>query len=73
MGFYNENGEYENRELETYQVEKICKACGKRYKQIQEEQISGFRDRSYDYCPYCGEENGSSMSWDYYNSKIDEE
>lgn len=47
-----------------------CSYCGKNYRQETESQISGFRDRDYDVCPYCGEDNGSSMEVEYHNYKI---
>ena len=72
MGFYNADGEYEDRELEKIETIVTCKYCEQKYKQIQEEQIAGFRDRSYDTCPYCGLDNGTSMEYDYYNIKITE-
>lgn len=65
---YNENGELQ--EYESYDSVVKCKHCEKAYKQTVEEQVPGFRDKSYDICPYCGEENGSSMQEEYYNSKI---
>jgi AcrR family transcriptional regulator len=40
------------------------------YKQEMETQISGFKDMSYDICPYCGEVNHSSMEVEYTNYKI---
>ena len=73
MAFYDEDGNWMPQELETYEDAVVCQHCGKRYKRIREEQVIGFRERSEDYCPYCGESNGSSMDWDFYNSKIDEE
>lgn len=47
-----------------------CSWCSRVYRQRIEEQIPGFRDREYDICPYCGKENGSSMSYDYINLQI---
>jgi len=73
MGFFNEDGDWEDRELETYEEIVTCSHCGKKYRQVSEEQIAGFRDRSEDICPYCHESNGSSMSWDYYNRPIESE
>ena len=70
MGFlaYNENGDLQD--YESYDSVVKCKYCGKAYHQEVEEQVPGFRDRSYDICPYCNEENGSSMEVDYSNSKM---
>ena len=72
MGFlaYNENGQLQ--EYESYVDVKKCPHCGKKYKQTVEDQVPGFRDKSYDTCPYCGETNGSSMEVEYYNSKLGE-
>ena len=67
---YNENGE-----LAEYNVSigtKECPKCHKRYDQTIEEQVPGFRDVSYDTCPYCGAVNDRSMEVDYINKKIDE-
>lgn len=38
-----------------------CCHCGKKYMQWTEEQVPGFRDKEYDYCPFCCEVNSSSM------------
>ena len=65
---YNENGDLQEYESSNKVVK--CKHCGKAYHQEVEEQVPGFRDRSYDICPYCKEENGSSMDVDYSNSKM---
>lgn len=65
---YDENDrlyEFENKDGYV-----ACSKCFKIYWQRLEEQIPGFREREYDICPYCGEEHGSSMSYDYINSKI---
>lgn len=69
--YYNENGDLQNfQECENVC---ICKYCGKPYHQYCEEQVPGFRDRSDDICPYCHEENGSSMSEEYFNSPFSDE
>ncbi len=65
---FNENGDYQEYDCSTSKV--TCNYCGKEYRQTVEEQIPGFRDKSYDICPYCKQENGSSMEVDYYNQKI---
>lgn len=55
----------------SYYFEKVtCPNCHKMYKQEMETQISGFKDMSYDICPYCGEVNHSSMEVEYTNYKI---
>ena len=67
---YNENGD-----LADYSAEygiKVCPKCRRKYKQRTEEQVPGFRDKDYDYCPYCGANNGSSMEVEFFNSKLDE-
>lgn len=51
----------------------VCKKCSKRYQQECEEQEPGFRDMSYDVCPYCGNENDRSMQVDFFNSTINTE
>jgi uncharacterized Zn-finger protein len=50
----------------------ICKHCGKKYLQWEENQVPGFRDKDHDYCPYCGESNGSSMSVEFHNRKLED-
>ena len=65
---FNENGDYQEYDSSTSKV--TCNNCGKEYRQTVEEQIRGFRDKSYDICPYCKQENGSSMEVDYYNQKL---
>lgn len=54
-----------------YEIKTTCKKCNKDYLQWTEEQIAGFRDRDYDFCPYCGAENGSSMEVEFHNRKMD--
>jgi len=49
-----------------------CCHCGKKYMQWTEEQVPGFRDKEYDYCPFCCEVNRSSMHLVFHNSKIEE-
>lgn len=66
---YNENGFLQKYEITEGVVK--CKYCGKEYKQVIEEQVPGFRDKSYDTCPYCAKDNRSSMQEEYYNSKLD--
>lgn len=48
-----------------------CRHCGKKYKQWTEEQIPGFREMDYDTCPYCNQDNGRSMSYEFHNEKLD--
>ena len=67
--YYNSNGNLQNFEEWSQTVR--CPNCGKAYTQYCEEQVAGFRDRSYDICPYCKHENGSSMEVEYVNSRID--
>ena len=65
---YNEDGVLTN--FEEYDGIVVCKHCKKTYYQNKTEQVPGFRDKSYDICPYCSEENGSSMEWEYSNRKM---
>ena len=50
-----------------------CKSCKKKFRVWEEEQVPGFRDKDYLYCPYCGAELGSSMSVEFHVSKIQNE
>lgn len=70
MGFiaYNENGDMQD--YDSYSNVVKCKHCGREYNQLVEEQVPGFKDRSYDDCPYCHENNGSSMEVEYTNSRL---
>ena len=70
MGFmaYNENGELQEYESSRGIVK--CSHCGKAYRQVTEDQVPGFRDKSYDICPYCNETNRSSMEVEFDNSKL---
>lgn len=63
--YYNENGKLQN--YETWGQVVVCPKCHKPYHQECEEQVPGFRDKDYDICPYCGNENGFSMSVEYKN------
>lgn len=65
---YDENGKL--REFEEISNIKVCETCHRLYRQVASEQISGMRERDYDACPYCNAKNGSSMRYDYYNSKL---
>ena len=65
---YNENGVLS--EFEKCDGIAVCKHCKKPYCRHETEQVPGFRERDYDICPYCGEENGSSMEWEYSNRKM---
>lgn len=65
---YDENNLLCEYEESTYIV--ACSNCHKLYNQSISEQIPGFRERESDICPYCGCENGSSMSYDYSNSVL---
>lgn len=51
---------------------KVCDSCHHIYKQRVEQQLEGMREREYDICPLCGEENDSSMQVDFYNSRLTE-
>lgn len=63
--YYNENGQLQ--EYEEWDRIKRCPACKKPYRQSCEQQVPGFRDKSYDYCPYCKTLHGSSMEVDFIN------
>ncbi len=69
--YYNADGELQ--EFEEYEHTASCLNCNKKYRQVCEEQVPGFRTKSYDVCPYCGNENGQSLSVDFYNFKISSE
>ncbi len=58
---------FESRE---YEIIARCEKCNKKYKQIQECQISGSRMISKDVCPYCKHLNKESMTVEFHNSKI---
>ena len=64
----NENGELQ--EYESYNGIVKCSHCNKAYRQTVEDQVPGFRDKSYDICPYCNAVNRSSMEEEYFNSKL---
>ena len=49
----------------------VCPKCKKPYRQDREDQVPGFRDMDYDYCPYCNNINGKSMTYEYHNYPID--
>lgn len=50
----------------------VCNHCGKKYLQIENTDNVGIRKRSYDTCPYCEKNNGSSSEVEYINKKLDE-
>lgn len=57
-------------EFEDLNGLKVCSFCHRLYKQRVMTQMSGMREREYDICPFCEEENDSSMQIDYFNSKL---
>ena len=71
MAIYN-NADGKLQNFEEWSQVVTCKKCGKPYYQDCEEQVPGFRDMDYDICPYCGNENGRSMSEEYSNSAMNE-
>lgn len=68
---YNENNKL--TEYEEAHSLAVCESCHKVYRRTVNEQIPGCREREYDICPYCGNDNGSSMNYEYYNSMLTEE
>lgn len=68
---YNEKNRL--KEFEDVCNLQACTHCRKIYRQVINGQIPGFREREHDICPYCGTDNGSSMSYEFSNSKISEE
>ena len=60
---YSEEGKLE--EYEDVNGYTICSFCLKIYRQTLNEQLSGFREREEDICPYCDYVNDSSMKYDY--------
>ena len=51
----------------------VCSNCHRLYHQYLREQVPGMREREYDECPYCGYQAGSSMSYDFLNSKLSDD
>ena len=67
---YSEEGKLE--EYEDVNGDTICSFCLKIYRQTLNEQLSGFREREEDICPYCDYVNDSSMKYDYWNTAIND-
>ena len=67
---YSEEGKLE--EYEDVNGYTICSFCLKIYRQTLNEQLSGFREREEDICPYCDYVNDSSMKYDYWNTAIND-
>ena len=63
---YDENGKL--CEFEGNTSVSVFNKCHRLYRSFKSEQIPGFREREYDFCPYCGYENDSSMTYEYSNS-----
>ena len=55
---------------ESIEFTTICRSCKRMYKQIRTEQTLGFRDMDFDICPYCGNINGRSMTYEFDNYPI---
>jgi uncharacterized protein YbaR (Trm112 family) len=68
--YYNSNGQLQN--FDEWENTVVCPKCKKPYHQYCEEQVPGFRDMSYDICPYCKNDNGHSMSEEYTNTQFTE-
>ena len=64
---------YRLKEFEEKQGLEVCDSCHRIYRQMVCEQVPGFREKESDSCPYCGYDNGSSMSYEYYNSMLTQE
>lgn len=60
-----------HRVADPYTTTRTCKSCNKEYIQFVEDQMAGFREMSYDECPYCGNINGQSMHEEYTNRKME--
>lgn len=67
--YYNENGQLQD--FDTWEHLVSCKKCHRTYRQSCETQVPGFREMSEDICPYCGNENGHSMSVEYFNYPLE--
>ena len=65
MGWNDHIGDPEERIIK-------CPDCGKRFRVWEEEQVPGFREKDYLYCPYCKKQLASSMEVEYNVSKIEE-
>ena len=57
---------------DSYERTVSCAKCSKTYRQIVDDQASGFRMLSEDTCPYCGWINHKSMQAEYTNFKLPE-
>ena len=68
MFMYDSWGELVELDEEERIVE--CNKCSNLYEQRLVEQVPGFRDMSYDTCPYCGYVNQKSMSYEFYNKSL---
>lgn len=68
---YDENDELQ--EFENNSLLGVCDNCHRLYHRSVSEQIPGFREWEDDNCPYCGHSNGSSMAYDYSNSRLSRE
>ena len=68
---------YDEKNVLCEYVEKdslaVCGKCHYLYRRITQEQMPGFREREYDRCPYCGQINDSSMTYEYWNSALTNE
>ena len=49
-----------------------CPCCQKEFFYTETEQIPGFRDKDYLWCPYCKKEIRSSMEYEYSSYKKEE-
>ena len=49
----------------------ICKKCGKKFWVEATPQVPGFRWEEDEICPYCGNINRTSMTWEFYTEKYE--
>lgn len=60
-----------NDHLNEFNFVKVCPKCGKKFKVCETEQIPGFRDTEYMFCPYCGEKVRASMEYEFTTFKME--
>ena len=55
---------------QPFNIIRTCVFCGKGYYQYTEDQPQRLKYPSKDICPYCGQENGASIMFEYHNRKM---